>query len=54
MAKVQVLKCTCKNDYQDRVYGKGRRVMNYTTKSKSNDTAVYRCTVCKSELNGKV
>lgn len=54
MAKTQVIKCTCKHEYQDKKYGVGRRLMNATLKSKANNTIVYRCTVCKTELNGKV
>jgi hypothetical protein len=33
--------CTCKNDYQDQKYGKGRRLMNFMKK-----TGGFRCTVC--------
>ena len=40
--------CTCKNEYMDKKYGKGKRVMNTMYKSKSNDIK-YRCTVCNSE-----
>ena len=40
--------CTCKHDYQDKKYGKGKRVCNPTTKSAGIKT-VYRCTVCKKE-----
>ncbi len=36
--------CKCKHDYQDKKYGKGKRVANKTTKGS------YRCTVCKAEL----
>ena len=35
--------CTCKHEHQDRIHGKGNRVMNLTTK------ANVRCTVCKAE-----
>lgn len=34
-----VIKCTCAHEYQDRVYGKGMRLANETSKG-------YRCTVC--------
>ncbi len=37
----KILKCTCKHDFQDKRYGKGKRVFNVSTKN--ND---YRCTVC--------
>lgn len=33
--------CKCKHEYQDRKYGKGRRVKNET------GNAQYRCTVCE-------
>jgi hypothetical protein len=35
-------KCTCVNEYQDKVYGKGMRAKN----SKNNG---FRCTVCGKE-----
>ena len=35
-------RCTCKHNWQDRKYGKGKRVKNVTTKG-------YRCTVCGTE-----
>lgn len=37
----KIIKCTCKNDYQDEKYGKDNRVCNSTNKSGD-----YRCTVC--------
>ena len=43
-----VKSCTCKHDYQDKKYGKGKRVANPTTRSIGNKT-IYRCTVCKKE-----
>lgn len=39
-----IKRCTCKNKYQDKKYGKGRRVCNKTGK-----TDKHRCTVCGSE-----
>jgi hypothetical protein len=33
--------CSCKHEYQDKLYGVGRRVFNM---GKAN----YKCTVCKS------
>lgn len=36
-----VFQCSCNHEFQDKTYGKGRRVFNM---GKSN----YRCTVCKS------
>ena len=36
-----VFPCSCRHDFQDKVYGSGRRVFNLGKTS-------YRCTVCKS------
>jgi len=33
--------CTCVSEYQDKLYGKGKRVKNPSKKSKDG-----RCTVC--------
>jgi hypothetical protein len=38
--------CTCENVYQDEKYGKGKRVMNPTSKL---TPPTYRCTVCGRE-----
>ena len=46
---VMLIKCTCKNDYQDKKYGEQVRVMNKTEK-KSGDKVVFRCTVCTKEV----
>lgn len=35
-----ILTCTCKNEQQDKIHGKGKRVYNEATQNK------YRCTVC--------
>lgn len=43
-----ILKCSCRHDYQDNRYGKGRRVFNETSKGDANDRT-YRCTVCSHE-----
>lgn len=40
---VKILKCTCQHDYQDKRYGKGKRVHN----RKADGT--WTCTVCRSE-----
>ena len=48
-----IAKCTCRNEYQDKKYGKGRRV--FTTPSvkgedgKSIKKGKCRCTVCGKE-----
>ena len=36
-----IFNCSCRHEYQDKLYGVGRRVFNL---GKAN----YRCTVCKS------
>jgi hypothetical protein len=41
-----ILRCTCKHEYQDKLYGKGMRVHNYAPKGYQGK-AGYRCTVCK-------
>jgi hypothetical protein len=45
--------CTCKHDYQDRLYGKGNRLFN---PCKPKEKAIWgRCTVCGNTLQlGKV
>ena len=44
-----IKKCSCKNDYQDRKYGKGKRVHNLAgANAKGSMGAKYRCTVCGS------
>lgn len=40
---MSIHKCTCKNEYQDKRYGQGMRVMN---KCGSQTNVEYRCTVC--------
>ena len=37
----RVLACHCRSEWQDKKYGKGKRLHNGTTKG-------YRCTVCES------
>ena len=39
--------CTCKSEFQDKMYGKGNRVCN-VKEGKANGKAV--CTVCGREL----
>lgn len=38
--KAEIKSCSCKNDWQDKKYGKGQRVFN----EKSNGS--FKCTVC--------
>lgn len=37
----RISSCTCKNEFQDKRYGKNNRVFNETAKEN-----LYRCTVC--------
>jgi uncharacterized protein (DUF983 family) len=39
-----VTNCSCQNDYQDKLYGKGKRLFNGCIKDK------WRCTVCGKEV----
>ena len=39
MTDCEIMQCSCKNEYQDKEYGKGNRVFNPTTKG-------HRCTNC--------
>lgn len=48
----KVLPCKCQNEYQDKQYGKNRRVHNpIAIKGKFDDK--YRCTVCGAEKDVK-
>ena len=47
--KTEIKTCTCNSEYQDKKYGKGKRVHNETTKGKGVSGVIYRCTVCGSE-----
>ncbi len=40
-----ILKCTCKHNFQDRMYGGGMRVFNPLKKSQTHSNHA-RCTVC--------
>lgn len=37
--------CSCKHDIQDKLHGKGRRVLNETQSGSGSQTGT-RCTVC--------
>jgi hypothetical protein len=39
------VRCTCKHEYQDRVYGQGIRVAN-PVENVNKNYGRYRCTVC--------
>jgi len=43
-----ILQCTCIHPYQDKLYGKGKRVHNQMQRS-GGGAIKYRCTVCKTE-----
>ena len=43
----KVLKCNCKNEGQDSLYGKGMRLHNLCKAVKGDGS--YRCTVCGNE-----
>ena len=42
--EAKIFKCTCSHEFQDKRYGKGKRLFNYCSKSDK-----WRCTVCKRE-----
>ena len=44
--KTAVLRCECRHDSQDRIYGKGKRLHNLLNNPKSDKR--WRCTVCGS------
>ena len=45
---VRIMKCSCVNAVQDKMYGKGKRLFN---RCKPGSTQkVYRCTVCLHEV----
>ncbi len=41
--------CDCKHEYQDKMYGKGKRV--HTPMKAGNKEGKYRCTVCAKTKN---
>ena len=43
-----IIKCECKHEYQDQVYGKGNRIHNKVLKSQD----MARCVVCQKINNG--
>lgn len=43
---VVIKECFCEHAFQDKVYGKNKRVHNQTQKE---DGKLYRCTVCGRE-----
>lgn len=57
MKTVEILKCNCKHEYQDQVYGTNMRVHNrgVVKGTKENPYAEYTCTVCgkSQQVNAK-
>ena len=43
MNETKIKTCTCTHKFQDKIYGKNKRVHNLMTKDYS-----YKCTVCQS------
>lgn len=48
MTKTKIITCTCKSEYQDKEYGKGKRVANHASSQGSKEWQ-WRCTVCGKE-----
>jgi hypothetical protein len=48
-----IFPCLCKNEYQDKRYGKGKRVGNIVDGAVSS-RIVLRCTSCKAEYYTKI
>lgn len=44
-----IRKCDCKNEFQDKRYGQGMRVMNECGSEGSKTGKKVRCTVCEKE-----
>lgn len=45
--------CTCKNTFQDELYGPGNRVFNARGKGRGNtEISGFRCTSCSREVGG--
>ncbi len=45
MSGCKVIKCSCKHDFQDKQYGQGMRVFNFTQKKTEA-----KCTVCGTKI----
>jgi len=46
--KCSIFTCTCKHEYQDKVYGKSKRVFNRQAQSAKSGNATWKCTVCEA------
>lgn len=51
MALTKVINCSCKNEYQDKLYGMNKRLGNVKSDKSDSDTA--RCTSCGKEVKFK-
>jgi len=47
----KILKCSCKSEFQDKLYGEGMRVMA-RMKQQDRTYKKYRCCNCKTEREG--
>lgn len=43
----KIVNCDCTHEFQDKIYGKGKRLARRCGKSKTKATG-YKCTVCNS------
>lgn len=48
MAQTIVLPCTCKSEFQDKTYGKSKRLYNLRDRQKHKGEAI--CTVCGNKV----
>lgn len=46
MGPTKIINCSCKHEFQDKIYGRGKRVANYC-RAKN----VYKCTVCRTDID---
>ena len=47
MNTFKIIKCSCKHEFQDSVYGNGMRLHNLGQGQKNSNT--YKCTICKNK-----
>lgn len=48
-----ILLCSCKSEYQDKKYGKGKRLHNLCGGGSHAVNVEYRCTVCENKRGKK-
>jgi hypothetical protein len=48
----KIAQCTCRSEFQDLIFGKGKRYFNLRSKGGGNTKQLlgFRCTVCKKEI----